>query len=112
MIEFDARQINNVVILKIIGKTKLGDSRLIKEKLEEVRETTPNLIIDFSEVDYIGSSVLGVMATEIKIFRELGGDIKLISLSPSIRRLFRMTCLEDIFAIFPDVERAYAGFSS
>ena len=112
MVELEQRQVGDVIILELRGVAEFGDSRIIKQKLNEISKTSHLVILDFTNIEYIGSSVLGVLATEVKKFRDLGGDLKLVHLTESLERLFSITRLNDVFSIFPDVDSAIASFSA
>jgi len=79
----------NDFILEIvdgIAIEKLNMTRVTIKETQEFKETINSLIInghnkiiiDFSECNYVDSSIIGVMVTLVKELRNSGGDIKLI----------------------------------
>jgi len=110
--DFSRILVNDVTVLELKGMSQFGDSRHIKEELDEIRKTCIKLVVDFSGVEYVGSSVLGVLATEVRKNRELGGDVKLVNLTAGIKRLFSITRLDKVFNIYDDRETALNDFSS
>ncbi|MDQ0087857.1 anti-sigma B factor antagonist [Paenibacillus anaericanus] len=58
-----------------------------------------NFLLDFSECQFIDSTGLGVIVSSYKKCVESGGDIKLSSLNPSVRKIFELTRLNNVFEI-------------
>lgn len=74
-------------------------------------EQTPGiqLIIDFSKVKFLTSSVLGLLIRISKKVYEKNGTLRLCSISPKILDVFRITRLDKIFDIQRDVDNAMIG---
>jgi len=74
-------------------------------------EKTPNiqLIIDFSNVKFLTSSVLGLLIRISKKVYETEGTLRLCSIGPKIFDVFRITRLDKIFDIQPNVDDAMIG---
>jgi anti-anti-sigma factor len=56
-------------------------------------------ILDLSAVDYMGSSVLGLMINVRQHIKTGGGKLVLNGLSPRLSQIFRTCCLEKLFQI-------------
>ncbi len=67
------------------------------------------LIIDFSKVKFLTSSVLGLLIRVSKKIYEKDGALRLCSINPKIQEVFKITRLDKIFEIFPDWEDAMVG---
>ena len=67
------------------------------------------LIIDFSNVKFLTSSVLGLLIRISKKVYETNGRLRLCSINPKIMEIFRITRLDKIFEIYPDVDEALIG---
>ena len=65
-----------------------------------------SLVIDFSNVGFLSSSVLGLLIRLSKRVNETNGQLKLCSLKKQIAEIFRITRLNKIFDIFDDIEAA------
>lgn len=74
-------------------------------------EQTPGiqLIIDFSNVKFLTSSVLGLLIRISKKVYETEGVLRLCSIAPNILDVFRITRLDKIFEIESDVDDAMIG---
>ena len=56
-------------------------------------------LLDLSAVDYMGSSVLGLMINIRQHIKSGGGRLALSGLSPRLAGIFRTCCLEKLFVI-------------
>lgn len=75
-----------------------------------VVEGTPGikLIVDFEGVEYLSSSALGKLITLKKKSQETSGTLKMCRIKPEIMEVFRITKLDTIFDIYPDLDAAMA----
>ena len=56
-------------------------------------------LLDLSAVDYMGSSVLGLMINVRQHIKSGGGKLALSGLTPRMAQIFRTCCLEKLFVI-------------
>jgi anti-anti-sigma factor len=56
-------------------------------------------LLDLSAVDYMGSSVLGLMINIRQHIKTGGGKLALAGLTPRMAQIFRTCCLEKLFQI-------------
>lgn len=71
-----------------------------------------NLILDFCDVQFLSSSVLGLLIRVSKKIYEQAGQLRLCNISPKIYEIFKITRLTKIFDIYKDVESATEGLSA
>lgn len=62
------------------------------------------IIIDFSEVSFIGSSGIGKLLLAYKRLDDLGGNIYVVGLNEDIKELFITFRLNEFFNIFDSLE--------
>ena len=74
------------------------------------RRRNKNLVVDFSKVNHLDSTGLGVMVGGLKRFREVDGGLVLVAPSPHVLRLFVITGLDQNFDICAATEDAIAKF--
>ena len=67
------------------------------------------LIVDFGNVKFLTSSVLGLLIRVSKKVYETEGKLRLCSITPKILEIFKITRLDKIFEIFPNVDEAMIG---
>ena len=65
-----------------------------------------NLVLDFCNVQFLSSAVLGLLMRISKKVYEKEGQLKLCNISPRIYEIFKITRLNKIFDICEDVESA------
>jgi anti-anti-sigma factor len=63
-------------------------------------------VLDLSAVDYMGSSVLGLMINVRQHIKTAGGKLALCGLSPRLTQIFHTCCLEKLFTITKTREEA------
>jgi len=68
------------------------------------------LIIDFRKVEYLSSLGIGAILQGLRQARESGGEIKLVNVSPPLRRIFALAGIENVLDICETEEEALAGF--
>jgi anti-sigma B factor antagonist len=70
-----------------------------------------NLILDFTNVKFLSSAVLGLLIRVSKKIYEQDGQLRLCNISPRIYEIFKITRLTKIFDILPDRATAAASFT-
>ncbi|MFZ0034445.1 MAG: STAS domain-containing protein [Sedimentisphaerales bacterium] len=71
-----------------------------------------NLILDFRNVQFLSSAVLGLLIRVSKKVYERDGQLKLCSIDPKIYKIFKITRLTKIFDIYQDIESAVESLST
>lgn len=100
-------------IVIAIGDDRIDASSAIQFK-DSVREATANntgrVILDMSNVDFLDSSGLGAVVAAMKL---LGKErkLELAGLTPTVEKVFRLTRMDSVFTIHPDVATATAGMA-
>ena len=102
---------DDVYIIEILGRMDSISSKEIEAKLYDVIEHNKNIIIDLGAVDYISSVGLRVLLATLKKQKERDGSIRLASLQPFVRDIFKMTGFDRIFSISLDQEEAIDRFN-
>ena len=67
------------------------------------------MIVDLSRVTYIDSSGLAALIEGMQNTEEYGGKFALAGLQETIRTIFEIARLDQVFQIFPDVDTALAA---
>lgn len=80
----------------------------IDNKLEELGEV--NFLFDFSGVNFMDSSGIGVVIGRYKKISEYGGKVGIINLKPEIKRVFQVGGLFRIINEYRDAEDALKSF--
>jgi anti-sigma B factor antagonist len=90
------------------------DIRAVQESIMSVIEQAGriNLVLDFRNVQFLSSAVLGFLIRISKKIYEHDGQLKLCNISPKIHEIFKITRLTKIFDIHEDVESAIESVSA
>ncbi|MGI3169682.1 STAS domain-containing protein [Pseudooceanicola sp. C21-150M6] len=80
-----------------------------KDAMRDIAEDGTGLVLlDLSEVEFIDSSGLGAIVAVMKFLAPLR-RLELAGLQPNVARVFRLTRMDSVFAIHPEVETAMAS---
>jgi len=74
-----------------------------------VKNKPPKLVVDLSRVSYIDSSGLAVLIETMQGVEEYGGLFALAGMQETVRSIFEIARLDQVFRIFPDVNSALAA---
>lgn len=90
------------------------DIRALQESIMSVIEQAErvNMILDFCNVRFLSSAVLGLLIRISKRIYSRDGQLKLCNIDPKIYEIFKITRLTKIFDIHQDVKSAVESLSS
>lgn len=91
-----------------------NDIQALQESIMSVIEQAGriNLILDFCNVRFLSSAVLGLLIRVSKKIYEREGQLRLCSINPKIYEIFKITRLTKVFDIYQDVEAAVESLST
>ena len=89
------------------------DIRALQESIMSVIEQAKriNLILDFRNVQFLSSAVLGLLIRISKRVYEHDGQLRLCNICPKIHEIFKITRLTKVFDIYRDLESATESLS-
>lgn len=103
---FNVRE--NVLIIRLTGELDHHEATILREawqnKLKE--GTVKHVILNLEEVTFMDSSGIGVLLGRYKEILELGGELVVCSVNPSIKRILEMSGMFKIIRIESDEEFA------
>ena len=90
------------------------DIRGLQESVMSVIEQAEriNLVMDFRNVRFLSSAVLGLLIRISKRVYERDGQLRLCNINPKVHEIFKITRLTKIFDIYKDIESAVEGLSA
>jgi anti-sigma B factor antagonist len=111
-LEIQQREREGIVILSLHHRITVGqESSALREKVSALAaEGLLNIILDLAGVDYIDSTGLGALVICATSLRKIGGNVKLLNLTPRNIELLVMTKLATVFEIFTDETEAVNSF--
>jgi anti-sigma B factor antagonist len=97
-------------VLPLEGEIDLHVSPRIAVSLAQLIAKKPaKLIVDLSRVSYIDSSGLAVLIEGMQGVEEYGGIFAIAGMQETVRSIFEIARLDQVFRIFPDVDSAMAA---
>jgi len=105
-------EIGAVTVLKLTGEILLddGDQVLRAHVHDLMGKDRTKLVVDFADVAYVDSSGVGMLVAKQQTLRKLGGDLRLVHLSPRYQRLLTTMRVLPLFRVFDDEATAVASF--
>ena len=106
---------NGVVYVVRFSNGRILENTVIERTARELHqladlEDCRNLLLNFSGVTFLASSMLGKLLTLNKRMKAKDGLLKLCELAPEVRQLFEMTGLAHIFDIRSDETNGLLAF--
>jgi anti-sigma B factor antagonist len=97
-------------VLPLEGEIDLHVSPAVTESLNAMTEEKPErIVIDLSHATYIDSAGLAALILAMQTVQAYGGRFFLTGLHETMRSIFEISRLDQIFQIFPDVDAALAA---
>jgi len=103
---------NDVGVISITGNIRGCPEaedihKAIKKFLEEDRI---NLVVDLSDVHWVGSVGIGAIIGGLTTVRHSGGDLRLVGINEKIKNLLAITKLDGLFQVFPNLSTALESY--
>jgi anti-sigma B factor antagonist len=106
-------RVGHATLVELTDKKILDEVNIaqIGEQLNGLasKDPEPRLVLDFSAVQHMSSSALGMLITLHKRVREKKGELRLCNIQPGIYEVFVITRLNEIFKICKDRPEAMKG---
>ena len=97
-------------VLPLRGEIDLHVSPAVTQSLNAMTEKKPErIVIDLSRATYIDSSGLAALILAMQKVEAYGGRFFLTGLHETMRSIFEISRLDQIFQILPDVDAALAA---
>ena len=101
---------DNVLSIRVKGRLEWSNSDVFRDAARDmIEETDRAVIMDFGELDYIGSAGLRVILVTAKSLLERDASLVLCGLSQPVREVFRITGFERILPIHETLAEARAS---
>lgn len=112
-VQFDITKSSNFVLVKISGRIisdeGLNDALIRTEAL--LSADLKAVLCDCSTLEYCNSTGLNFFVRVLTRSRKAGLDCVLVNLQPSVKKLFEISKLNEIFSCFNSTEEVEAKFN-
>jgi anti-sigma B factor antagonist len=86
--------------VKVSGEVDIQSSQVLHEHLQEVLDTgTSSIIVDLGDVTFLDSTGLRVLIAAFQRCQRAGGELRIVSPQPNVRRVLEITGLTDLFHV-------------
>jgi len=90
-----------------VGEIDLGRATdLRRELFGAVADGAQIVVVDLVTTTFIDSMTLGILLGAGRRLQQRGGELRIACVDPNIRRIFEITLLDRVFAIYPSLEAA------
>ena len=105
-----AKQEQESNVLPLDGEIDLHVSPEVAASLRTMIENKPkHVVIDLTKVTYLDSSGLAVLIEGMQNVQEYGGKFAVAGLQESVKHIFDIARLDQVFRIFPTVDEALSA---
>ncbi len=112
MDKLKTRKEGEVRIIELEGRLDVHLSMEVESAVNEIIDSGDiYLIFDLEGVKYLSSSGLRIFIAALRKLNKLKGQLKLANLNESVKRIFKVVELIDLFDIYPSVEEALKSFN-
>ena len=96
------------LLVKVTGELDHHVAEKIRQEVDDKLRSTnaENIIFDFSGLDFMDSSGIGVIMGRYKNVRTLGGRVIAFGMNASILRIIEMSGMDKIIKLTPSLEKA------
>jgi anti-anti-sigma factor len=103
-----------IVIVRITGRIALG---VEKGQIEDaivgsLKDGVRKIVVDLAHVSYIDSAGVGIIAFCFGKASQAGAQFTVAGADARVMDVFRITRLDQVVTLFPDVDSACAAFSA
>lgn len=111
----ESREEGGIVFLEFLPPDCVFNEEAVKTlyaQFEKVIDPAPTqrFIIDFANVQYMSSTVLGVLVSTLLKIQKRGGELRITGVDRDLKQVFRLTGLHRIFRICDTLDRAIQSF--
>jgi anti-sigma B factor antagonist len=104
---------DGVAVIELTGDvTAACESELMDAYREAGRAEIRGIVLDFTGLDYMNSSGIGLLVTLLVRARREGRQISAYGLSDHYRQIFELTRLDEVISVHDDEQRAMAAARS
>ncbi|WP_433044161.1 STAS domain-containing protein [Dactylosporangium sp. CS-033363] len=88
------------------GELDVGNAPELRKAVAAALDARPALVVDLAAVTFMDSVSLGVLIGAYNRARENGGAFAVVCTDERVRRIFRITGLDQVFTIVDSLEAA------
>lgn len=101
-------KVSNSLVVTLVGELDHHSAEEVRVKIDDRidRENIKKMIFDFSEVTFMDSSGIGVVIGRYKKLSMRKGELSIVSVNNSIKRVFELSGMFKIIKIYENLDEA------
>lgn len=109
--ELKTSEHGSVRVVHLEGRLDVHLSIEVEQAVDElISSGIKFMVFDLAKVEHLSSSGLRIFIAAMRRLKNEGGMLKLSSMSDSVKKIFRVVELYDLFDVHPTTEAAVASF--
>lgn len=109
--ELKTRKEGKVIVIELEGRLDVHLSLEIEQAVNDIIDKGEKyLLFDLKGVQYLSSSGLRIFIAAMRKLKSIDGALKLANMSDSVKKIFKVVELIDLFEIYESVDEALAMF--
>lgn len=112
-LQFNVRRVNDVEVIEMTGAIDaLAFTAFSATLVRLMEEATPCIVLECSQVSYIGSAQLKGLIDFAHRAQARGGDVKCVGLPQTIQQVANLIAMGDLIEFYDDLPQALRSFPS
>lgn len=109
--DLKTRKSGEVMIIELEGRLDVHLSLEIEQAVNDIIDSGErHLVFDLSKVQYLSSSGLRIFIAAMRRLKGLDGSLKLANMNDSVKKIFKVVELIDLFEIYESVDEALQSY--
>jgi anti-anti-sigma factor len=102
------RMESGTVVVTVSGRLVLGrEVERLEAAVTELAKRTPGRVVfDLTGLDYADSAGIGTFVACLTTIKKAGGEMRMAGLNARVQKLFQLTGIDQLLAVFPTVAEA------
>lgn len=97
-------------VIAVWGEVDLHVAPDLRDRMTTmISDGTNELVVDLSDATFVDSMTLGVLLGAMKRLRARNGHLRVVVTKPDLRRIFEITLLDQVFALYSSLDDALAA---
>jgi anti-sigma B factor antagonist len=106
-LSLDTRELGGCTVIEVGGEIDVYTAPKLRESIVDlVNRGNYHLVVDMENVEFLDSTGLGVLVGGLKRVRAHDGSLRLVCTQERLLKIFRITGLTKVFAIYDTVDAA------
>lgn len=109
--EYTESKIDGIIVLKLYGNLDMLNAGILKERIRESAANKEHkFIFDLGGVNFVDSSGFGLIMSLNDKLADIGGGLRIVNVSKTIRQIFRISKIASVIQIYETTEEALNSF--